>query len=411
MNIIMQQKTGTGNNETYDCIICAAGESRRMGEWKPLLPWRSSTLVEESVDAALKAGCRVILVTGAKGGLLEELFAHTPDVITVRNDRFEKGMVSSIRCGAELVSSAYFFIAHADMPQVPARMYRELIDAARSSEPSTTNKPRVIRPRFAGVPGHPVLFDRNALPLIANLPDGESMKDFLKQCALQFLDTDERGVILDLDDPKIYSSEVAGFDLERARKGILVLTGEKGTGKTTRIRRVFDCAASRKMNAVLVCQTETGRSADGRATGFEMEMTATYTDGDQQKLTLPLARNGDAAFDPVQRIELGPFIFDRTVFDWALRFVGDFIERTDKQERFFGIDEIGKLELERADGLLPALKTVAAAVRKARADGAIQFLACTARYDTLDKLEIVLTNECLETDIQLLPRDQKGATI
>jgi len=402
--IIMQHETETGNcrNAVCDCIICAAGESNRMGEPKPLLPWGRSTLVETSVQAALAAGCRVILVTGANAGKVEELFDQKTNVISVRNEDWKKGMVSSIRCGAALVTSEYFFVSHADMPLVPSSVYTDLLaDARREDFPDTTMH-RVFRPRFEGVPGHPVLFGRKALPFIAALPDGESMKEFLGLCDLRFIDVDERGTTLDLDDPETYSAELAAVDLERAGRGILVLTGEKGTGKTTRIGRVYDRAAARKLNAVLVRQTETGRDAQGRATGFDMEMTAAYADGETERLKLPLARSGDETFDPVSRITLGPFVFDRAVFAWALAFVDRFIARTGKQERFIGLDEIGRLELERSGGLMPVLETAVAAVRKARDDGQIQHLCCSARLDTFEKLESFLARECLEADIQTL---------
>jgi len=400
----MQQETETGNcrNTVCDCIICAAGASSRMGEWKPLLPWGESTLVGTSVAAALAAGCRVILVTGANAGMLEEQFCRTTNVVTVRNDEWKKGMVSSIRCGAALVSSEYFFVAHADMPLVKSDVYAELLAAAYREDIPGSGKIRVIRPRFEGTPGHPVLFDRNALPFIAALPDGESMKELLARCELRFLDTEERGAILDLDDPEIYAAELARFDLERSARGMLVLTGGKGMGKTTRIRQLFDHAATRKLNAVLVRQTGTGRDAQGRATGFDMEMTAVYASGGTETLTLPLARLEGDGFEPLSRTSVGPFVFDCAVFAQALRFVNGFIEKTGRQPRFIGIDEIGKLELERSGGLMPVLETAVAAVRSARAEGSAQHAVCSARHDTLDKLETFLARECLDADIQTL---------
>ena len=405
--MLHETKIGNRKNTKCDCIICAAGSSSRMGEWKPLLPWGQSTLVETSVDAALAAGCRVILVTGYRAEMLEELFRDTPNLVTVHNASWKAGMVSSIRCGAALVTSDCFFIAHADMPLVPPRMYGKLLAAARSALPASAgaqgvSTPRVLRPRFEGAPGHPVLFDRSALPIIASLPDGESMKEFLGQCELHFLDTDERGVTLDLDNPEIYAAELARADFERSARGILVITGEKGTGKTTRIGRVFDCAAERKVNAVLVRQTATGRDAQGRATGFDMELKSRYADGRTQGSVLPLARLASDGFDPVSRTALGPFVFDRAVFAEARIFVSDFIEHTGKQERFFGIDEIGKLELERSEGLMPVLKMISAAVRFARAEGLPQFAVCSARLDTLDKLASFMENEQMETYMQML---------
>ncbi len=400
----MQHETEFGNSKKVmcDCIICAAGASTRMGEWKPLLPWGKSSLVESSVRTALEAGCRVILVTGASGDRLEELFKHMPNVITVRNGTWEKGMVSSIQCGALVVRSPYFFVAHADMPLIPTHIYRDLIVAAHSRESPTANKPRVIRPCFKDAPGHPVLFDRTALPFIAALPDGESMKGYLDRCDLAFLETDNRGVVLDLDNPEIYADELAQIDLERSTSGILVVTGEKGTGKTTRIRRVFEWAVAQNLSALIIRQIETGRGSDGRAIGFDMEMKVVYADRETQCLTLPLARFRTDIFSPASRTEIGPYVFDQTVFVKALSFAEDFILKTPGVPRFFGIDEIGKLELERTSGLIRVFETIISASSKARLDGLTQYLVCSARYDTLEILTGFLKTKNLGMDIQTL---------
>jgi len=125
---------------------------------------------------------------------------------------------------------------------------------------------------------------------------------------------------------------------------------------------------------------------------------------------LPLARLAADGFDPVSRADLGPFVFDRAVFAEALTFVSDFIEHTGNQERFFGIDEIGRLELERSDGLMPVLKMIVTAVRLARAEGLPQFAVCSARLDTLDKLASFMENEQMETYMQMLNIRHTGVT-
>jgi len=118
-----------------DCIICAAGASRSMGQWKPSLPWPSRPrlsvsgadavkssnprttgepwLVDAAVTAALEAGCRVILVTGFRGDELEARFADWPEIVLVRNEQWETGMVSSIKVGLSEVRSSWFLSAGA----------------------------------------------------------------------------------------------------------------------------------------------------------------------------------------------------------------------------------------------------------------------------------------------------------
>ncbi|MDD5766743.1 MAG: NTP transferase domain-containing protein, partial [Candidatus Marinimicrobia bacterium] len=47
-----------------DTVILAAGLSTRMGAFKPLLPFKQSTIIETVIDTALAISNRVIVVVG-----------------------------------------------------------------------------------------------------------------------------------------------------------------------------------------------------------------------------------------------------------------------------------------------------------------------------------------------------------
>ena len=83
-----------------DCVLCAAGGSGRMGEFKPSLPWKEGTVLDAAVDSALKAGARVILVTGCGSAELEDRYRGKPRVVMVHNGAWSTGLVSSIRSGS-----------------------------------------------------------------------------------------------------------------------------------------------------------------------------------------------------------------------------------------------------------------------------------------------------------------------
>ena len=105
-----------GRVEQCDCVIPAAGRSERMGRWKPVLPFSGSTIVQTVVASALRAGARVILVTGYRAEELVPLFGADPRVELVHNPRWSDGMFSSVQAGVARVRSRRFFVTLGDKP-------------------------------------------------------------------------------------------------------------------------------------------------------------------------------------------------------------------------------------------------------------------------------------------------------
>ncbi len=181
--------------ERLDCVMPAAGQSKRMGSWKLLLPFRGRTIVEWSVRNALDSCARVILVSGYRGAELEALFGSWEGVELVENPRWERGMFSSIKAGAVRVTSERFFVALADMPLIRPELYREL---------SGQEGGDAVRPTYEGQKGHPVLLARGLIKKILSLDDSRSMADALRGVQLLELPVDDRLVVSDLDTPSDY---------------------------------------------------------------------------------------------------------------------------------------------------------------------------------------------------------------
>src|SRR5436190_24350199 len=80
-------------------IVLAAGESRRMGRLKPLLPFGTRTVIETVVDS-LRASpvAEILVVTGHQSEAIEAALAQAP-VRVVRNPDYPRGMLSSVQCG------------------------------------------------------------------------------------------------------------------------------------------------------------------------------------------------------------------------------------------------------------------------------------------------------------------------
>ena len=85
-------------------ILTAAGESRRMGRPKPLLPWRGTTLVEHQIDALFKGGVsEVVVVVGHEADAVAAQVSCTGARCAVNPD-YLQGKTTSIKAGLHVPS-------------------------------------------------------------------------------------------------------------------------------------------------------------------------------------------------------------------------------------------------------------------------------------------------------------------
>ncbi|MGL1957547.1 MAG: NTP transferase domain-containing protein [Colwellia sp.] len=178
-----------------DCIMPAAGLSSRMGEWKLMLPYKDSTIVETSVKNALSVCSRVILVAGYRADDLVEKMIGYPNVDIVINENYQQGMFSSIQQGLKHVTSDYFFIAHADMPCINHDVFHKLWQAKTQGS---------VFPGDENCSGHPVLIDSTLKAAVLKEADSASMKTILKRFSMRYLNLTNKAIHFDVDTPAAY---------------------------------------------------------------------------------------------------------------------------------------------------------------------------------------------------------------
>lgn len=136
-------------------VILAAGESRRMGRPKLVLPYGEGTIIETVVRNALSSRAdRTVVVLGANRKEIVEKIAGF-DVDRVVNARYREGMFTSVQRGLSAlpasVRAAVFMLA--DQPDVPALAVDSLIEAYLREGRG------IVLPVFRGKRGHPLLID------------------------------------------------------------------------------------------------------------------------------------------------------------------------------------------------------------------------------------------------------------
>jgi len=159
-------------------IILAAGSSSRLGEPKQLLQFNGTTLLAHTVQQALKAAVKaVVVVTGANNQRIEKEIDN-PDVLTVHNEQWETGMGSSIKIGLKHLLLVYPDVQHCilavcDQPFADAGIFSALRQAAVDES--------IVASSYADTLGTPALFSKAYFSDLLNLSGSEGAKKLLKK--------------------------------------------------------------------------------------------------------------------------------------------------------------------------------------------------------------------------------------
>ena len=134
-------------------VVLAAGQSRRMGAFKPLLPFGAKTVVGSCVGNLLDAGVsEIVVVVGRRADEVRAALSHLPLRFAL-NAEASSGMGASIALGVGALSDGAraVLVMPADHPAVAPAVVEALIEAhAGGGAP-------IVLPEWRGRGGHPAL--------------------------------------------------------------------------------------------------------------------------------------------------------------------------------------------------------------------------------------------------------------
>lgn len=184
-------------------IVLAAGESKRMGQPKMLMPWKDKTVLQTVISTLQAAGILdILVVTGGAHRQMEALVGRS--VKTVFNENYSiSEMLGSIQTGlaAKMDSDVNAaLICLGDQPQVKEKSVRQVCDAFLSKHPA------IVVPSYKMHRGHPWLLARPLWDEFLTLKPPQTPRDFLKNYAdqIKYVEIDTPSVIEDLDTPEDY---------------------------------------------------------------------------------------------------------------------------------------------------------------------------------------------------------------
>lgn len=199
-------------------IILAAGQSKRMGQPKMLLPWGNGTVLTHVLSVFREADVEdILVVTGGAREQVDELVANLR-VRTVFNEAFQTGeMLSSIQCGIRALAppplsqsplgtlrgergAAAVLIGLGDQPQVQTGSVRNVCEAFLET------KSNLIVPSYRMRRGHPWLIAHPLWDELLRMTPPQSPRDFLNAHAadIHYVNVDDPNILADLDTPEEY---------------------------------------------------------------------------------------------------------------------------------------------------------------------------------------------------------------
>jgi molybdenum cofactor cytidylyltransferase len=187
-------------------ILLAAGQSKRMGQVKQLMPLGQSTIVERTIDNLLNSAIsETIVVLGYRQEDVRKTIADKPVKIAINSD-YQQGMSASIIAGLKQVDkrARAVLIALGDQPFVDSQTINSLVEAF------IANKRGIITPVYQGRRGNPVIFAIRHKRELLNLKGDVGGREIIKRHPDDVLEVavNCEGVLLDIDTMENYTSMI-----------------------------------------------------------------------------------------------------------------------------------------------------------------------------------------------------------
>ncbi len=185
-------------------ILLFAGESKRMGKLKPLLPIGEETVVETVLNEyRVSSLSEVVLVLGYRADDIKKTIdrkINSNKLKVVVNKGFKKEMFSSIQTGiVEIKDAEGILIGLGDQVLITCDIINELTE--------NYIKDKVLIPTFQGRKGHPIIIPytmRNEI--LAMDAEKTTLKDVLgrHRDIINFLEMKSDRVLIDMDTKEEY---------------------------------------------------------------------------------------------------------------------------------------------------------------------------------------------------------------
>ncbi len=188
-------------------IVIAAGASYRMGSPKALLKIGERTFLQQIVGELQSAGiAEIIVVLGADAEVIQKSLSWFHGRIVV-NEHWKKGQLTSIIAGLCSLRRHVFqaaLICPVDHPRITQQLITDLLRAFQRSGKN------IIVPSYKGRRGHPVLFASALFDELQGADTAIGARQVVRNHPDDVYEavTDEKGVVLNIDTPEDYQTNI-----------------------------------------------------------------------------------------------------------------------------------------------------------------------------------------------------------
>lgn len=187
-------------------IILAAGESKRMGVPKLLLPFGRKSIIETVIENVLESSVdKILIVLGADRKKILGKIKNYPLVKTF-NPHFKKGMLSSVRWGIQKLPSETkaALVILGDQPQISPLTINLILKAYQSGTKG------IVLPVYRKSGGHPLLLDMKYRDEIQALSPEIGLRHLLTLHPDDILKVKMKSahILRDIDDEADYQQEL-----------------------------------------------------------------------------------------------------------------------------------------------------------------------------------------------------------
>jgi len=184
-------------------LVLAAGESKRMGQPKMLLPWGKTTVIGKVIFTLFQAGLTdVCVVTGGNYTGVKEALAEYNSKLVFNPDYADGEMLTSVKVGLKEIEGASeaALIVLGDQPQIEAGVVKIVMDSYLSA------RPKIVVPSYQMHRGHPWLIDHALWNEITVLSPPNTLRDYLiqNQGIISYVNVNTPSILQDLDTPREY---------------------------------------------------------------------------------------------------------------------------------------------------------------------------------------------------------------
>ena len=198
-------------------LIVAAGMSKRMGDFKPMLNIGSISVAQRIIATLNQAGVsKIVMVTGYNATILERHLSGN-GIIFLRNENYETTqMFDSVKLGLRYLQDKCdkVLFTPVDVPLFTAKTVKTILDSGAP----------LACPMCEGKQGHPILIANELIPEILNDCGEMGLKGALDRCSTPLLriEVDDPGTIHDADTPEDFSQLVEYHNSQLVRPVVSV---------------------------------------------------------------------------------------------------------------------------------------------------------------------------------------------